>query len=75
MTRRLNGITANVDEARRDAGASAAREIVRMLGGAASQVLNAFAYVAPALASNAALVVAGRETGHGERARHPAGTA
>ncbi|MEN2474105.1 hypothetical protein [Burkholderia sp. GS2Y] len=75
MTRRLNGSTANVDEPRRDAGASAAREIVRMLGGAAAQVLNAFACVAPALASNAALVVAGRETGHGERARHPAGTA
>lgn len=75
MTRRLNGNTANVDEARRDAGASAAREIVRTLGGAASHVLNAFACVAPALASNAALVVAGREAGRGAGAWHIDGAA
>ncbi|NTX30011.1 hypothetical protein HT746_23315 [Burkholderia pyrrocinia] len=75
MTRRLNGNTVNVDGARRDAGASAAREIVRALGGAASHVLNAFACVAPALASNAAPVVAGREAGRGEGASHAAGTA
>ncbi|GAU04179.1 MULTISPECIES: hypothetical protein [Burkholderia cepacia complex] len=75
MTRRLNGNTANVDDARRDAGVSAAREIVRTLGGAASHVLNAFACVAPALASNAALVVAGREAGRGVSAWHIAGAA
>ncbi|AXF23348.1 hypothetical protein CUJ89_23240 [Burkholderia pyrrocinia] len=75
MTRRLNGNTANVDDARPGAGASAAREFVRTLGGAAAHVLNAFACVAPALASNAALVVAGREAGRGEGARHIAGTA
>ncbi|AKM03851.1 hypothetical protein [Burkholderia pyrrocinia] len=75
MTRRLNGNTANVDDARRDAGVSAAREIVRTLGGAASHVLNAFACVAPALASNAALVVAGREAGCGVSAWHIAGAA
>ncbi|AWV03889.1 hypothetical protein DM992_32465 [Burkholderia sp. JP2-270] len=71
MTRRLNGKTANVDEARRDAGASVAHEIVRALGGAASHVLNTFACVARALAENGAQAVAGRD----ERAPHEAGTA
>ncbi|WP_321787381.1 hypothetical protein [Burkholderia pyrrocinia] len=69
MTRRLNGKTAYVDDARRDAGASTAREIVHALGGAASHVLNGFVCVA------SALVVAGREAGHGEGASHVAGAA
>ncbi|AOR70157.1 hypothetical protein BBJ41_21515 [Burkholderia stabilis] len=71
MTRRLNGRTAQAGDARRGADASAAREIVRLLGGAASHVLNGFACLAPALASNEAQVVADRR----ERAGHVAGTA
>ncbi|WP_322024076.1 hypothetical protein [Burkholderia sp. BCC1977] len=46
MTRRLNRKIEN------DAGATIMRELAQLVGAAAAQVLNAFACIAPALASN-----------------------
>ncbi|WP_175910035.1 MULTISPECIES: hypothetical protein [unclassified Burkholderia] len=56
MTRRLNRNIAN------DADTTIMRALVELIGAAATQVLNAFACIAPALASNPARIRAG-ETG------------
>ncbi|WP_155740259.1 hypothetical protein [Burkholderia territorii] len=48
MTRRLNRRIVN------DADTTIVKELVQLIGAAATQVLNAFACIAPALASNPA---------------------
>ncbi|AOJ89492.1 hypothetical protein WS87_22700 [Burkholderia sp. MSMB0856] len=63
MTRRLNRNIAN------DADTTIMRALVQLIGAAATQVLNAFACIAPALASNPTRGSAD-ETG-----RHAAGAA
>ena len=63
MTCTMNRSIAN------DANTTIVRELVQWIGGAAAHVLNAFACIAPALASNPAQVAAC------EAGRHDAGVA
>lgn len=50
-----------------DADTTIVRELVRLIGGAATHVLNAFACIAPALASNPVPVAASEAGRHDTR--------